>query len=67
MSLENNNNNDNKLYKKNKFDPDISHLKTKDFDDVYEPSDDTYIFVDGLEKDFESIKSINPKICFEIG
>ena len=50
------------------FDPNIDHISSKDFKNIYEPNTDTYIFVDALEleKDF-ILNKINPKICFEIG
>jgi release factor glutamine methyltransferase len=52
---------------KNKFDPELEHLSSKDFENVYEPNTDTFAFVDALEKDLESILSIKPTFCLEIG
>ena len=52
----------------NPYDPDMSHLRKSDFEQVYEPSEDTWLFVDALEleKDFIT-KTLQPTICFEIG
>ena len=35
--------------------------------DVYEPSDDTYLFVDTLHLDRELINAKQPLICLEVG
>ena len=32
--------------------PSMSHASWKDFDEVYEPSDDTYLLIDGIQSDF---------------
>ena len=48
--------------------PDLNHLARADFEQVYEPSDDTYLFLDGILSECDYIKSVvNPKICVEIG
>lgn len=39
------------------FDPNMDHLSLKDFDNVYEPNDDTWLFADTLAK--ESIFLLN--------
>lgn len=39
----------------------------KDFPDVYEPSEDSHLFLDALEKDQDSILSKSPKLACEIG
>ena len=52
---------------KNKFDPKMDHLSNDVWKNVYEPNTDTYIFVDALQKDIESIIKLNPKIILEIG
>ncbi|GBN14065.1 HemK methyltransferase family member 2 [Araneus ventricosus] len=46
---------------------DYSVLKKEVFDDVYEPSEDTFILIDALEKDLDLIKKLGPGICLEIG
>lgn len=51
-----------------KYDPDISHLSSKDFKNIYEPDTDTWIFVDSLEQEMDYIcKTVKPNICVEIG
>lgn len=47
--------------------PDISHLKAKDYEHIYEPAEDTFALLDALEQEAEELKSANPKICLEIG
>lgn len=32
--------------------PSMAHASWKDFDEVYEPSDDTYLLIDGIQADF---------------
>ncbi|XP_015791714.1 hemK methyltransferase family member 2-like [Tetranychus urticae] len=34
---------------------------------VYEPSEDSFLFLDALEKDLKLIKNVKPTICLEIG
>ncbi|ORX75049.1 S-adenosyl-L-methionine-dependent methyltransferase [Anaeromyces robustus] len=47
--------------------PDLSHLTSKDYRNVYEPAEDTFLLLDSLEEDQEYIKQLKPKICLEIG
>ncbi|KAF9481707.1 putative methylase [Pholiota conissans] len=47
--------------------PDLSHLRTADYDQVYEPAEDTFILLDALEEDAEGLKAIKPSVCLEIG
>jgi len=47
--------------------PDFSHISKKYKDSVYEPSEDTFLLIDGLEKDFESIKKARPLTVLEVG
>ncbi len=47
--------------------PDISHLTTKDYDKVYEPAEDSFLFLDALQEEADFIQSIRPLICLEIG
>ncbi|KXN70925.1 S-adenosyl-L-methionine-dependent methyltransferase [Conidiobolus coronatus NRRL 28638] len=44
--------------------PDTDHL---DFDQIYEPAEDTFALLDALENDYEYLNSIKPAICLEIG
>ncbi|XP_060083021.1 methyltransferase N6AMT1-like [Ylistrum balloti] len=47
--------------------PDISHLRQEDFERVYEPAEDTFLFLDALAKEHEYIKEKKPSCCVEIG
>ena len=47
--------------------PDLDQLKMKDFEFVYEPSDDTFLLCDALETDRAEITRSRPKIVVEIG
>ena len=47
--------------------PDLNHLQRKDFESVYEPSDDTFLLCDALEGDRLEITTSRPKIALEIG
>eukprot|EP01133_Synstelium_polycarpum_P005755 gene5755-6662_t len=50
-----------------KDEPLMDHLSSKDFQDVYEPAQDSYLFVDALHSDMEYIRSIEPRLVIEIG
>jgi release factor glutamine methyltransferase len=51
-----------------KYDPDISHLSLKDYNNIYEPNTDTWIFVDSLEQEKDYIfNTVKPSICVEVG
>uniref|UniRef100_A0A6B2LHP5 Methyltransferase small domain-containing protein n=1 Tax=Arcella intermedia TaxID=1963864 RepID=A0A6B2LHP5_9EUKA len=47
--------------------PSLEHLSKEDWENVYEPSDDTFIFLDALEKEQQYLLLKNPKIVLEIG
>ena len=36
-------------------------------DDVYEPAEDTFVFLDGLEKELKEAKIVKPSLSVEIG
>ncbi|RHZ76170.1 hypothetical protein Glove_202g80 [Diversispora epigaea] len=48
--------------------PNLDHLSSKDYEQIYEPSEDTFLLLDALESEITFIKNeINPCICLEIG
>ncbi|XP_031567248.1 methyltransferase N6AMT1-like [Actinia tenebrosa] len=47
--------------------PVISHLSSKDYQDVYEPAEDSFLMMDALEKDVEFLKERRPTLCVEVG
>ncbi|KAJ8021012.1 HemK methyltransferase family member 2 [Holothuria leucospilota] len=47
--------------------PDYSHLSVTDFDDIYEPAEDSFLLLDALEKDVDFLNSLSPLICLEVG
>jgi len=49
-----------------KNDP-IMPLMGDDFENVYEPSEDTYLFMDALEKELPDLKASRPAVIVEIG
>jgi len=42
-------------------------LKTNDYEKVYEPSEDTFLLLDALERDMNSLNEMRPLFVFEIG
>ena len=47
--------------------PEYSHLDAKDFEWVYEPSEDTFLLLDALENEQHFLELRRPLICVEIG
>lgn len=47
--------------------PDLSHLTDAIYQNVYEPSDDTFLLLDALELEKDFLLSLNPSICLEVG
>eukprot|EP00039_Didymoeca_costata_P033161 m.40969 g.40969 ORF g.40969 m.40969 type:complete len:224 (+) comp9726_c0_seq2:135-806(+) len=48
--------------------PKFSHLsKDERFKNVYEPAEDTFLLLDSFEKDFDTLKSLEPNLCLEVG
>lgn len=45
----------------------IVNLSDEELKTVYEPSEDSYLLVDGLEADLKILHAIKPRICLEIG
>jgi hypothetical protein len=51
-----------------KFPLDVYKVAEKgDFQYIYEPSHDTFLFLDCLDQEIEDIKKRQPLICLEIG
>ena len=47
--------------------PDYSHFKTEDYENFYEPAEDTFLFLDALEKEINYLNGIQPLFAVEIG
>ena len=47
--------------------PLLDHLSSEDFQHIYEPAEDTFLFLDALEKDLKFIQQKKPAIVCEIG
>ena len=47
--------------------PSLEHLTMEDYEDVYEPAEDTYLLCDALEKDRELLSLMKPRRALEIG
>jgi release factor glutamine methyltransferase len=43
--------------------PSLNHAKMKDFEQVYEPSDDTYLLIDGVQADLSQEHSLRAESC----
>ncbi|XP_072023144.1 methyltransferase N6AMT1-like, partial [Amphiura filiformis] len=47
--------------------PNYSHLTQQDYENVYEPAEDTFLLMDALEQDIDNIHQLKPSVCVEIG
>ena len=48
--------------------PSLVHFHYTDFHDVYEPADDTFLFLDALRSDFTPFLAPRlPRVCLELG
>jgi release factor glutamine methyltransferase len=47
--------------------PDYSHFTTKDYEKIYEPCEDTFLFLDALEADMAFLNELDPQVIIEIG
>lgn len=47
---------------------DFSHLKTTDYRNVYEPSEDSFLLIDSMQLDLDFIKeNVKPLFVLEVG
>jgi release factor glutamine methyltransferase len=42
-------------------------LDSSDFQNVYEPAEDSFLFMDALEKDLPFLRKLDPTIVLELG
>ncbi|KAH8835824.1 putative methylase, partial [Flagelloscypha sp. PMI_526] len=47
--------------------PSLSHLSSADYQNIYEPAEDTFILLDALENDADRLRSMKPRVALEIG
>ncbi|KAK3810785.1 MAG: S-adenosyl-L-methionine-dependent methyltransferase [Benniella sp.] len=47
--------------------PDLSHLKRQDYEHIYEPAEDTFLFLDAFEEEASFLKELQPTVSLEIG
>jgi release factor glutamine methyltransferase len=47
--------------------PDYSHLSVCDFEQVYEPAEDSFLLLDAIEAQIEALDLLRPALCVEVG
>ncbi|KAH8267466.1 hypothetical protein KR018_005995 [Drosophila ironensis] len=47
--------------------PRTDHLTRADFEQVYEPAEDSFLLLDALEGDLAYLDELQPRVCLEIG
>jgi release factor glutamine methyltransferase len=48
------------------YKPDLSHMTAKDYREVYPPSEDTYLLIDALLSDVNSVQARMPGVVAEM-
>ncbi|XP_059919371.1 methyltransferase N6AMT1 isoform X2 [Gadus macrocephalus] len=47
--------------------PLYAHAGRGRFEDVYEPAEDSFLFIDALERDADELQGLSPSVCLEVG
>lgn len=47
--------------------PLLTHLSVKDYAQIYEPAEDSFLLIDALEEDLMFLRNMKPSVCVEIG
>lgn len=48
--------------------PSLDHFNFREYDEFYEPAEDTYLLIDALQADAHFLRShVQPRLCLEIG
>ncbi|KAK8812013.1 hypothetical protein WA538_003966 [Blastocystis sp. DL] len=47
--------------------PDLTHIDWKEYAKIYEPDQDSFLFLDALEKEISFIQQVQPSLLLEIG
>lgn len=47
--------------------PNLAHFSSDDFHFIYEPAEDTFLFLDALEQESDYLEKLRPLVCLEIG
>ncbi|XP_077411209.1 methyltransferase N6AMT1 isoform X4 [Vanacampus margaritifer] len=47
--------------------PLYDHAARGDFSEVYDPSEDSFLLIDALEKDAQKLQQMRPCVCVEVG
>ncbi|KAK7091098.1 hypothetical protein V1264_008827 [Littorina saxatilis] len=47
--------------------PTVRHATSRDYDDVYEPAEDSFLMLDALEQELDVLRSMKPTVCVEVG
>jgi release factor glutamine methyltransferase len=55
------------MAKQRKPTPFLDHISNEDYLEVYEPAQDTFLFLDALEDDILALNELNPAVLCELG